>query len=65
MRRVQVPETAAGQRIDVFLTQLLDGYSRQQLRDAVQAGGAEVDGRVVRPSHRLREGQAIQFRMPE
>lgn len=65
IRRVQVPETAAGQRIDVFLTQLLDGYSRQQLRDAVQAGAAEVDGRVVRPSHRLREGQAIQFRMPE
>jgi len=64
VRQVVVSPSAAGQRIDVFLTQLLDGYSRQQLRDAVQAGSAEVDGRVVRPSHRLREGQTIRFRLP-
>lgn len=63
-RCVTVPDTSAGQRIDVFLTALYDGYSRQQLKDAVQAGAAEVDGRVVRPSHKLRVGQAIRFRMP-
>lgn len=63
-RCVTVPDTAAGQRIDVFLTGLFDGYSRQQLKDAVQAGGAEVDGRVVRPSHKLRCGQSIRFRLP-
>jgi len=64
VRQVVVSPSAAGQRIDVFLTQLLDGYSRQQLRDAVQAGSTEIDGRVVRPSHRLREGQTIRFRLP-
>ncbi|HBJ35406.1 MAG TPA: RluA family pseudouridine synthase [Planctomycetaceae bacterium] len=63
-RCVTVPDTSAGQRIDVFLTALFDGYSRQQLKDAVQAGAAEVDGRVVRPSHKLRCGQSIRFRMP-
>jgi 23S rRNA pseudouridine1911/1915/1917 synthase len=63
-RCVTVPESAVGQRIDVFLTALFDGYSRQQLRDAVQAGAAEVDGRVVRPSHKLRSGQAIRFHLP-
>lgn len=60
-----VPDSAASQRIDVYLTQLFDGYSRQQLKDAVQAGGAEVDGRVVRPSQKLKAGQAIRFRLPE
>jgi 23S rRNA pseudouridine1911/1915/1917 synthase len=59
-----VPDTAVGQRIDVFLTALFDGYSRQQLKDAVQVGAAEVDGRVVRPSHKLRSGQSIRFRLP-
>lgn len=63
-RQVTVPDSAVGQRIDVFLTGLLDGCSRQQLKDSVQAGGAEVDGRVVRPSHKLRPGQSIRFRVP-
>ncbi len=63
-RCVTVPDASAGQRIDVFLTALFDGYSRQQLKDAVQAGAAEVDGRVVRPSHKLRVGQSIRFRLP-
>jgi 23S rRNA pseudouridine1911/1915/1917 synthase len=63
-RCVTVPESAAGLRIDVFLTQLLDGFSRQQLKDSVQNGGAEVDGRVVRPSHKLRAGQTVRFQLP-
>lgn len=64
-RKIEVPESAAGQRIDVFLTQLLDGFSRQQLKDAVQQGCADVDGRVVRPSHKVRTGQRICFRLPK
>ena len=64
-RCVTVPDSAVGQRIDVFLTALFDGYSRQQLKDAAQAGAAEVDGRVVRPSHKLRSGQSIRFRLPQ
>jgi len=63
-RVVSVPEFADGFRIDVFLTQLLDGYSRQQLKDSVQEHGAEVDGRVVRPSFKLKVGQSIRFFVP-
>lgn len=64
IRCVTVPETAEGFRIDVFLTQMLDGYSRQQIKDAVQAGGAEVNGKVVRPSLKLHAGQSIRFHVP-
>ncbi len=59
-----VPESAAGERIDFYLTQTCDGYSRSQIRQAVQEDGATVDGRVVRPSFKLRAGQKIHFHVP-
>jgi len=51
-------------RIDLFLTQSCDGFSRSYIRQAVQNEGAEVDGRVVRPSLKLRSGQRVRFRIP-
>ena len=59
-----VPESAGGQRIDLFLTQSCDGYSRTQIRAAVQNKGAELDGRIVRPSIKIQSGQKIRFRVP-
>jgi len=59
-----VPESAEGQRIDLFLTQSCDGYSRTQIRQAVQNEGAELDGRTVRPSIKIHAGQKIRFRVP-
>ncbi len=59
-----MPESADGSRIDLFLSQSCDGYSRTQIRAAVQDEAAEVDGRVVRPSLKLRSGQRIRFRVP-
>lgn len=63
-RSVVVPDSADGLRIDVYLTQLLDGYSRGQLRDSVQNHGADVDGRPVRPSFKLKAGQSVRFFVP-
>lgn len=63
-REFVVPESANGLRIDLFLTQSCDGYSRTQIRQAVQNEGAELDGRTVRPSVRVNAGQRIRFRLP-
>ncbi|WP_145392399.1 RluA family pseudouridine synthase [Stieleria neptunia] len=60
-----VPESAANQRIDLFLTSACDGYSRTQIRQAVQEDQAAVDGRTVRPSFRIKPGQTIRFQLPE
>ena len=60
-----VPESASGQRIDLFLTAACDGYSRSQIRQAVQNDQATVDQRSVRPSFRIKPGQAIRFQLPE
>ncbi|WP_315854362.1 RluA family pseudouridine synthase [Rubripirellula lacrimiformis] len=59
-----VPESGEGERIDLFLTQSCDGFSRTQIRAAVQNNGAEVDGRVCRPSLKLKQGQRIRFKVP-
>jgi 23S rRNA pseudouridine1911/1915/1917 synthase len=64
VRELTVPASAAGTRIDIFLTSVLDGFSRQQLRNAIQEGGAAVNGRVVRPSFRLKADQQIRFAIP-
>lgn len=63
-REFVVPQSADGMRIDLFLTQSCDGYSRTQIRNAVQNDGAEVNGRIVRPSFKLQAGQQIRFRVP-
>ena len=59
-----VPESAVGVRLDLFLVQSCDGFSRTQIRAAVQDDGAEVDGKLVRPSLKLKAGQKIRFRVP-
>lgn len=64
VREFVVPESADAMRIDLFLTQCCDGYSRSQIRAAVQDDAAEVDGRVIRPSFKVKSGQRIRFRLP-
>lgn len=64
IRELVVPESAQGMRLDLFLTQITDGYSREQIRKAVQDDHAEVDGKVKRPSFRLKSGQQVRFRVP-
>jgi 23S rRNA pseudouridine1911/1915/1917 synthase len=65
IRELTVPESAHGMRIDLFLTQVTDGFSREQIRRAIQDDAADVDGKNVRPSFRLKAGQEIQFRVPD
>lgn len=65
IREMTVPESAQGMRLDLFLTQVTDGYSREQIRKSVQDDNAEVDGHVKRPSFRIKSGQQIRFRVPD
>ncbi|MEM6689276.1 MAG: RluA family pseudouridine synthase [Planctomycetota bacterium] len=64
VRTLIVSDDAAGTRLDLYLAQSCDGYSRSQIRDAVQAGAAQIDGRVVRPSFKVKAGQEIRFHVP-
>lgn len=60
----KVEKSQSGQRIDAMLAMLLDSYSRVFLRKVVQDGGAKIDGIVVKPSFKVREGQAVVVELP-
>ncbi|MGH0037749.1 MAG: RluA family pseudouridine synthase [Myxococcota bacterium] len=69
-RSVQVPEDAAGRRLDVFLASWL-GASRSQARRLLARGGVRLDGRVLGAADKgafLAAGQRLEargFRRPE
>jgi 23S rRNA pseudouridine1911/1915/1917 synthase len=49
----------AGQRLDVYLTALLVGFSRATIRRAIDAGRVCIDGTPAKASQRLREGSDV------
>ena len=59
--QIEVPGYAAHQRLDAFLAHYGEGRSRSEWVRLIQAGTVTVDGRQVRPSDRLAEGQRVQY----
>ncbi len=54
-----VTEEHAGMRIDLFLTLMIDGYSRVFLRRVVMDESVLVDGRPVKPAFKVFPGQQV------
>jgi len=59
-----VDETGAGERLDRWLAGVMPGLSRARLQAIITGGGVLVDGRVARPSLRLKTGQSISVQLP-
>ncbi|HLJ03356.1 MAG TPA: RluA family pseudouridine synthase [Solirubrobacteraceae bacterium] len=55
---VQVPDTAAGTRLDVFLAEAAG--SRAQAQHLIDAGRVRVDGTVARKRHLVRAGEVVE-----
>lgn len=56
-----VTEEHANTRIDLYLTLMIDGYSRVFLRRVVMNESVLVDGRPVKPAFRVFPGQVVQI----
>jgi len=52
-------DTDAGKRIDAFLTENVDGWSRSRVQKLIDAGDVLVNGKAVRSSYKLRSGDEI------
>ena len=65
VRQVTVEPSEVGVRLDQFLTQRFAGFSRSQIRRAINDKGVQVDGRNRKPSHRVSEGETVSIRFPE
>jgi len=54
-----------GVRVDVALARRLhDRCTRTQVQQAIRAGAVLVAGRAAKPSHKLRAGERVDFRLP-
>lgn len=64
-KKICVPESASGQRIDKFLSDFLDGQSRSYLQKLVKEGRVFVQGKSVKANYRIAEGEEIRLEIPE
>ena len=48
-------------RLDVYLTNLIENLSRSRIQNAIQNGEIMVDRELKKPSHKLKEGEVIEF----
>lgn len=60
----QVPNSAAGQRLDVFLASRYVQVSRARIRRGIDDHLASVDGQIRKASYRLAADQAVQYTLP-
>lgn len=57
---------SAGERIDKFVTESLEGdVSRSQVQLWIRSGDVRVNGSAVKPNHKMNAGDAVELAMPE
>jgi 23S rRNA pseudouridine1911/1915/1917 synthase len=61
---VEVPSLHRGERLDQALTTLLPDHSRAALQRLIREGHVQVDGRMARPSYRIRGGERVRLSPP-
>jgi len=59
-----VPVEAENQRLDLFLASRFSETSRSAIQRAISGGDITVNGKTVKPSHRLRAGEEITGEIP-
>ncbi len=56
-------EGGAGQRVDAFLAAQVGEMSRSQVQRLISQGMVQVDGRIVKTSHRLEAGERVTLQL--
>jgi 23S rRNA pseudouridine1911/1915/1917 synthase len=60
-----VPPEAHEQRLDLFLVNQIQTTSRSAIQRAITGGAITVNGKTVKPSHRLTKGENISGSVPQ
>lgn len=53
----------AGQRLDAFLARHIDGWSRARLQRLIEDGDVLVEGKLAKPSHKVRTKEEIEVEL--
>lgn len=59
-----VLEDMEGERLDSFVAEVLVDLSRSTVQNLIKAGQVRVDGKKVRPSYRVGQGQQVEVELP-
>jgi len=62
---LSAPAETEDQRLDLFLVSQSSGASRSAIQRAINGGDITVNGKAVKPSHRLSAGEKIEGEIPE
>ncbi len=65
MSKLQVPQDAAGARLDAWLAQTVPGHSRGRWQALIKGGHVTLDGEVRKPGHLLRGGEDLRYEIPD
>jgi 23S rRNA pseudouridine1911/1915/1917 synthase len=63
-RSVRIPPALAGQRLDQALATLFPDITRARLQQWIEAGRVGLNGRVPRKRDKVKEGDAVEIRVP-
>lgn len=63
--RFEVTEAEDGERIDQFITDCIDSLSRSFIQKMILQGNCLVNGKAVKRSCRVKEGDEVSFSLPE
>jgi len=54
-----IPEELSGKRLDQALSKMFTEHSRARLQSWIRSGGVTVDGNTLKPSDKVKAGQAV------
>ena len=60
-----IPEEASGQRIDKYLSDLLEGQSRSYLQKLMKEGRVFVQGKPVKANYKIASGEKVELEIPD
>src|SRR5262249_16495029 len=63
--KVAAPTESEGQRLHLFLVSQFGGASRSAIQRAISGGDVTVNGKTVKPSHRVSAGEEIVGEIPD
>ena len=62
---ISVDQDAAGKRLDAFLADQIEGWSRSRLQRLIEDGDVLVNGKTAKPSYKLRDGDEVDVDLVE
>jgi len=63
--KFEVTESSGGERIDKFITGCIDSLTRSYIQKMIAEGRCFVNGKAVKASYRVKDGDEVAFSLPE